>query len=110
MDAEGLLRLRPVLIELLPGLERVLVGGRALGVDGSVDQVGIPLSERFLKALAEHKGSQLGMGRDLRRGQQHIIKFRGGKINTVLIFPGSHRNGEGEHQDVQLLPQGPRDV
>lgn len=65
MDAKGILRLRPVLIKLLPGLKSVLMGGRTLGIDGGVDQVGIALAERLLKTLAEHKGGQLGMGGDV---------------------------------------------
>ena len=73
------------------------MGGRALGIDRGIDQIGIPLAERLLKALAEHEGGQLGMSGDLRCRQQHIIKFRGGKINAVLILPAPHGDGEGKH-------------
>ena len=55
-DLELVLGVGVVLIELLPGLDGILMGGRALGVDGGVDEMGIAVVVGLLIALAEHKG------------------------------------------------------
>src|SRR5699024_8587613 len=88
----------------------VLIGGRALGVDGGIDQAAAPLLKRLLKALAEDKGVELGVGGNLSRREEHGIKLLRGKIIAVLELLVPHGDGEGEHLNAQFLPQGAGDV
>ena len=110
VDVEGIPGLGVVLVELPPGLIGVGAGGRALGVDGGVDQVGIPLLPGRLKQLGEHIGVELGVGGNFGGRQKHIVKLLGSKVKAVLILPVSHGDGEGEHLDSQLLPQPGGDI
>ena len=61
-DLEILPSLRVLLIELLPGLDRVLMGSRTLGVDGGIDEVGIAVVVGLLKALLKDIGVELSVG------------------------------------------------
>ena len=110
MDAEGVPGLGVVLVELLPGLKGVAIGGRALGVDGGVDQIGTALTPRLLKALGEDIGVQLGVSWDLGAVQQHLKELVGSEIKAVHILPVAHCDGEGEDLDLQLLPQSGGDI
>ena len=110
MDGEAPLGLRVVLIELVPGLEGVHIGGRPLGVDAGVDQIGIARLPGRLEALGEHEGVELGVGGDLRGGQEHLIELVGGEVDAVIQLPVPHGDGEGERLDIQLLPQLGGDV
>ena len=105
VDMEGFLGLGVVLEEFVPGLDGILIGGRALGVDGGVDEVGVPLLPGLFKALLEHKGGQLGVGGNLGGRQKHAVKLLGGKVHAVPVLLVSHGDGEGKYLDVQLLPE-----
>lgn len=107
---EGVPGLRVVLVKLIPGLEGVLIGGRALGVDGGVDEVGVSLLPGLLKALLEHEGGELGVGGNLGGGQEHAVKLLGREVHTVPILLVPHGDGEGQRLDVQLLPKLSGDV
>ena len=110
MDAEGPLCLRVVPVELPPGLVGVGAGGGALGVDGDVDQVGIPILPGRLKDLGKDVGVELGVGGDLGSGQEQVVKLLRGKIETVAVLFVAHGDGEGEHLNAQLLPHRDRDI
>ena len=109
-DLEVLPGLGVLLINLLPGLDGVLMGGRALGVDGGIDEVGIAVIVGLLKALLKDIGVELSMGGDLRGAEQHPVKLLRSKIIAVFILLVPHGDGEGEHLNIQLLPQSAGDV
>ena len=96
---EGVFGFGVVLVEVVPGLKGVSVSGRALGVDGDMDEIGVPFGPGRLKALGKHEGVELGVGRDLRGGQEHIKKLIRGEVHAVLVFLLAHGDGEGEHLD-----------
>ena len=105
VDVEGILGLRMVLVKVVPGLKGVCEGGRALGVDGDVDEIGISFRPGRFKALSKHIGIELGVGGDLGGGQEHIKKLVRGKVYAVFIFLIPHGDGEREHLDGPLFPQ-----
>ena len=108
VDAHAAVRV--LLKELLPGHHRVFIGAGALGVDGHIDQVRHSLSQGALVQVGKHHRSQLGVGGDPRGGGQIAIEVLGFKVHAIPQFPVIHYNGEGEHLDVQLLPQRSGDV
>ena len=110
MDVKALLRLRVVPVEIPPGLEGIGAGGGALGVDGGVNQIGVPRLPGRLKDLGKHIGVELGVGGDFGGGQQHVVELLGGEIKAVGQLPVLHGDGEGEYLDIQFLPQGGGDI
>ena len=109
-DGEGIPGLRVVLKELPPGLDGVLVGGAALGIDGCVDQVCVPCFPGLLIALLELVRRELGMCRDLGLLRQRLIELLRGEILPIPQFPLPHGDGEGHDPDPQLFPQGLGDI
>ena len=110
LNVQLVLCLRVAAVKVVAGLERVLTGGGAFGVDGRIDEVGAALLQGLLKNLLEHKAGQLGVGGDLRRGQEHVVKLLGGEIEAVPQLPLPHGDGEGQDLDGVFLPQSGRDV
>ncbi len=99
-----------VLKELPPGLDGVLVGGAALGIDGCVDQICVPCFPGLLIALLELVRRELGMCRDLGLLRQRLIELLRGEILPIPQFPLPHGDGEGHDPDPQLFPQGLGDI
>ena len=60
---------------------------------------------RLLVALLEYEGGVLGVGGDLGRGQQGLIKLLGSEIYPVPQIPALHVDVEGKHLDAQFLRQ-----
>ena len=50
------------------------------------------------------------MGGGLGGREQHIVKLLRREVKAVGVLPVLHGDGEREHLDVQLLPQGGWDV